>query len=134
MERSPDTFNNNLVKATGNTPWTHCGIVWLDRETNKANLIEITLELDYHVAPIGEHYEKVFKDYSESDRKQSYMAYRPLQQTLTDEQLDKFEQGMEALKNKPYDETADQFGAGCDCCDCLPFCGEELSLMIMVVI
>ena len=121
LERSPDTFNNNLVKATGNTPWTHSGLVWVDRSTGIVNLVEITAERNYHVAPLGEHYAKELLLWKSEQR---YMAHRPLKQTLNDEQLDKFEEGMEALKNKPFDESIDIVGAGCDCCDCFTCCGD----------
>merc|ERR1712087_700847 len=54
-----------------------------------------------------------------------YFGHRSLNKELNDEQLALFREGIDALKDKKYDSTIAQVGAGTDCCDCFSCCGED---------
>eukprot|EP01084_Bolivina_argentea_P157873 275093_1 len=119
VERGKDTFNNAFVKASDILPWTHCGLVYVD-EKNVVNIVEITWQYQFNISPIGPHFLKFMKP-----EDNVYFGHRSIDKELTNEEKEKFKKGIEALKDKKYDESIAQFGSGCDCCDCLPCCGED---------
>ena len=119
LEHYSDAAGAALKGAT-NSQWTHVGIVYVDRDTNRTHFIEITLKgvLNYeiveHATWFLERHEK------------HYIGYRALDPPLSDEQIEKFKAGFEALKSKEYGGALDMVGAVCDCglC-CVTTCNDK---------
>eukprot|EP01084_Bolivina_argentea_P125660 222609_1 len=121
VERSPNTVDNSVVKSSSNAPWTHAGLVYKD-ENGVTILVEMTREELYHTPELAPHYMKLLGN----EEYFRYIGHRSLSPALTDEQIIEFKKGMDAIKKRaPTFDTIGQFGAGCDCCDCIPFCGEN---------
>ena len=107
------------TQIISDSPWTHVGIIYKDQHNdNQILLLEMVFD-GVKNEEIGQR-AKLFLNSNENH----YIGYRKLNQELTVQQLDKFNQGFEILKNKKFEnDLTSVIGAVCDCGDCFGFCG-----------
>eukprot|EP00483_Globobulimina_turgida_P004429 UN04438 len=105
------------VQVMTNSQWTHVGVIYIDQENDdKMRFIEI-MGAGFYNFEIDNHSEWFL-----NKNKNHYIGHRALNEKLNDEQLEKFKEGVNALKSKEYDASISAIGAGCDCGDCCGGC------------
>ena len=113
------------LQAATDSEWTHVGVIYNNKESGKTEFIEIT------TSGVKNYEIKQHAQWFLHRNKNHYIGYRKLNHELNDEQLQKFEEGYELLKDKEYGGAASICGAACDCAEdccggyCVTLCSDK---------
>mmetsp|Transcript_28370 Transcript_28370/g.25060 ORF Transcript_28370/g.25060 Transcript_28370/m.25060 type:complete len:238 (-) Transcript_28370:106-819(-) len=114
-----------VLQSATDSQWTHVGVIYNNKESGNIEFIEITMR------GVSNYEIKEHAQWFLGRNKNHYMGHRKLNQELTEEQLEKFKQGYELLKNKEYGGAGSMVGAACDCTDnccggcCITLCNDK---------